>query len=181
MEQKLDENKVYDAVKAAFRNLHVLVREELKKHWKTMNRESRYAAGRALVFMAEVEKNPAAYFSRVGTEKDWVSRAKQFATQRGVDDIADAFYIVQDPKGVVWNHAMAALRGDLAGEYYRFCADVQDWEYKRTSKIPHVRALTEKSVDEIMKKSKKFQKKADLQKANVVLKPFVYVTQQFQR
>ncbi len=172
---------IYVAVGSGFMNLKKLARAGLQKRWKTLTREQKFAAGRALVFMDDLAADPAKYFSRANTQDAWRFRAEYFAGQKNLDDIADAYYIVEDPQGIVANKAAAAMRGELGHEFYRFCNAVQHWEYDRTSNKDCYRMGAPKFAAEIVKKSKQYQTLVDIQNTNPLIRPIKQLVYNFQR
>lgn len=181
MSCRYTEKDIYVAAGAGFLNLKKLARADLKKRWKALTREQKFAAGRALVFMDEVAANPAKYFSRANTQDAWRFRAEYFASQKSLDDIADAYYIVEDPQGIVANKASAAVHGELGHEFYRFCNAVQHWEYDRTSNKDVYRAGAPKFAMDIVERSKRYQDLVAISQANPLLRPIKQLVYNFQR
>ena len=180
MQRKYKEQDVYVAIKSGFANLKMLARDELKKRWRTMAFADRCAAARALKFMDAVAANPEKYFSRAHTQDAWRFRAEYFASDKNLDDMADAYYLVEDPQGIVCNRVAAAMHGTLAQEYRRFCNAVQQWEYDRTSNKPAFRKGAPGFAREIVEKSGRYQALADINRANVFVRPFKQIIYQFQ-
>lgn len=180
MQHEYNEQCIYNAVRTGFANLKKLARMDVMKRWRAMDKSDRYAATRALVFMDGVAENPRLYFARVHTQNAWRFRAECFASQKQLDDIAEAYYIVEDPQGIVWNRARGAMRGELGQEFYRFCNAVQQWEYDRTSNRPVYRANAPKYAEEIVKKSKQYQTMVDINSANCLMRPIKQLLYQIQ-
>ena len=174
------EQDVYAAIKSGFADLKVLARVDLKKRWKSMDGKQRFAAGRALVYMDGVIKNPAKYFSRASTQSDWVWRAETYANEKNLDDVADAYYIVQNPQSIVLNAAHGALSGGIYAEFYRFCNSVQQWEYDRTSNKVQFSAQAYKFAEDIIKRAERYKAMVAISRANPLIRPvkqFVYQIQ----
>lgn len=181
MSCRYTEKDIYVAAGSGFANLKKLARADLKKRWKTLSREQKFAAGRALVFMDDVATKPAKYFSRANTQDAWRFRAEYFAGQKNLDDIADAYYIVENPQGIVSNKAAAAMQGELGHEFYRFCNAVQNWEYDRTSNKDIYRATAPKFANEIVEMSKRYQELVAISQTNPLLRPIKQLLHNFQR
>ena len=180
MQHEYTEQYIYNAVRTGFANLKKLARLDLMRRWRTMDKSDQYAAARALVFMGGVADNPAQHFAREHTQDAWRFRAEHFAGQAQLDDIAEAYYIVEDPQGIVWNRARYAMRGELSREYYYFCNAVQQWEYDRTSNKPVYRANAPKYAEDIVKKSKQYQTLVDINKSNCLVRPIKQFLYQIQ-
>ena len=81
MKKEYTEAEIYAAIKSGFENLRLLAREDLKKRWKVMEVSQKYDAGRSLVVMGDVAKNPENYFSRAKTQEAWIGRAEAYANE----------------------------------------------------------------------------------------------------
>ena len=166
------EQEVRSAIKVGLKSLAGLARVRLKTRWKAMNLKERCDAARSLVFMEQVAKNPDAYFSRESTEKAWIERALEYAHLNDLKDVNSAYYIVQDPTGIVWNKAMGVFFDGNGAEYYRFCRAVQQWMYDGHS---------DTYSKEIVENAKKYKSKLAIESANCFARPFVEYAQLFQK
>ncbi|MBQ8294738.1 MAG: hypothetical protein IJX89_05130 [Alphaproteobacteria bacterium] len=174
MQNKYKETDIYNAIKSGFANLRILARADIKRRWKTLSREEKYAAARSLVYIGGVANNPAKFFAPENTARDWYVRAETFAREKSLDgkDVASAFYIVQDPKGIVYNAAGNAIWGELNIELFNFCAAVQGWEYDRISNREFIRDGADRFAANILDMSKRFASLVSIQRANPILRPF---------
>ena len=170
MKKEYTEAEVYEAIKSGFSNLNFLVRKDLKKRWRGLEVSQKYNAGRSLVVMRDVAKNPENYFSRAKTQEAWVGRAEKYMFEHDWDSTEMAYYIVQSPQNIVMGNVSNAMRGNLYGEYARFCDDVQQWEYDRTSPKGAYRCLAEVSAEKIVGNAKEYKKQVDAELANPVKK-----------
>ena len=159
-------------IKEGFGTLAALARVRLKKRWKSMDLEHRCAAARALVYMEQVAKNPDNYFSRSMTEKAWRERARKYAESKKMADIRGAYYIVQDPTGIVWYSAMPAFFDGNGVEYYSFSKDVQQWMYD---------GFSDTYAAKIAKEVKEYKKMLASESASCIARPFVEMRQAFQK
>lgn len=178
--QKIDEQEVYSAIKAGFSDFKTLAKVNLAKDWANMPNKKRCEMARKLVYMGQVAKTPEKYFSRNETEKDWLIRANNWAQEHDVN-ARYAFYIVQDPKGIVCNNLTGLLNADLWCYFYRFCADVQNWEYGRTRNDGMADFMYVQESDKVLKTVKDLKKKVELAKTNPLLRPFKSLYFEFQR
>ena len=178
MKKEYTEAEVYVAIKSGFTNLKILAKQDLKKRWKKMETADKYDAGRGLVYMGDVAMQPEKHFSRAQTQDAWIDRAEAFAFRNSLESVEYAYYIVPAPQHIVTDATRAAMRGELYGEYARFCDSVQSWEYDRTSPKGAYRCLAEKSANEIVRQSKKYQKLVDVELANPVKKFFMVCLKQ---
>ncbi len=157
---KQNEVVIYSSIQGAFSEFYNLARMGLKKRWKSLKREEKFAAARSLVFMRDVATNPAKYFSRANTGAAWVKRANDFATEHRFSpaNMHHAYYIVLAPKDIVIDKAQAAwiYNADIAKMFYRFCSMVQDWEYKRTSDENKEFCMANKVAEDIVMASKRY-------------------------
>ena len=128
-------SEVYDLIKSGFRGLRYVMREDLKKHWKQMTKQEQYTAARSLALLNHIAKKPEKYFARKYTQAAWNMRAKEYANQAGLRECLGAFYIVQDPVGIVYYDVSNGLCKYVSclRTLYNFSREVQDWEYSRTS------------------------------------------------
>lgn len=169
--KKYTEAEVYVAMKEFFSSLQVLVRADLRQRWKRLGRQERYAAGRSLVFLNQVIKSPEVFFSRKDTEADWQARAYEWASEKKTDMTA-AYYVVQDPAGVVAGAVEKATQHhDLWRNLYKFCHFAQRWEYERTSSKPGQRQMSEEAARRIVQMAKQFKTQANVCQSNPLVRP----------
>ena len=147
---------IYSSIQGAFVEFYNIARLGLKKRWKSLTQKERVAAARSLVFMRELATNPAKYFSRANTGADWAKRAYDYAQAHGIKDVYHAYYIVPAPTDVVYEKAGAAwiCNPESYKVFYRFCLDVQNWEYGRTSEQNSERYLADVLSESIVKTAK---------------------------
>ncbi len=140
-----------------------LAKYSLKSRWKKMDLHERCDAARGLVVMDIVAKEPDC-FSKEKTERSWIASAKEYAKKHNFapEDFMCALYFVQDPKGIVWNQAMPAMRYPLVQQYYHFLDFVQNYEYAKTN------WQKERYAQDIEKDSKRIN-----DRVNVIESPFV--------
>ena len=155
-----------------FDSLTGLARARLKTRWKKMSFKEKCAAARALVYMQQVAKNPDAYFSRKATEDAWRQRAIEYAKDKKIAYLCDAYYIVQDPTGVVWDNASSAFFDGNGADYYNFCKSVQQWMYDTRSNI---------YATQIVEGANEYKKEYEIKSANCFVRPIVAFVQNFQR
>ena len=60
----MKETEVSNAIKNGFLYFRLLARADLERNWKNMSLQQRWAAGRALVYIGRLAKNPRMYLSR---------------------------------------------------------------------------------------------------------------------
>ncbi|MBO5704601.1 MAG: hypothetical protein J6R99_01130 [Alphaproteobacteria bacterium] len=166
------EQEVRESVKVGFDSLTGLARARLKTRWKKMSLKEKCAAARALVYMQQVAKNPDAYFSRKATEDAWHQRAVEYAKDKKIAYLRDAYYIVQDPTGVVCDNASSAFFDANGRNYYNFCKSVQQWMYDMRSNI---------YATQIVEDANKYKKEYEIKSANCFMRPIVAFGQSFQR
>ena len=108
----------------------ILAKHYLKKRWKNLSLADKTKSARSLVVMDIVAKEPDC-FSRANTEATWKMRAAEYAKKHNFkpDEYFNAFYIVEDPKGIVWNQARFAMEYPLDSQYYSFLSNIQNYEY----------------------------------------------------
>ena len=166
------EQEVREAIKVGLKSLTDLARVRLKTRWKNMELKERCDAARSLVYMEQVAKNPDAHFSRESTEKAWIERAREYAQQKKLHDLSSAYYIVQDPTGIVWYKAIPAFFDGNGRDYYNFCKSVQQWMYDGHS---------DTYATEIVENAKKYKSELAVESANCFARPFVGYAQLFQK
>ena len=139
--------KMYSIISTAFGDLKSLARKELEKKWKKMASSERCAAGRALVCINDVEKNPAKHFSRDCTEAMWNARALEYAQKYSMKETWMALYFVSTPAMVAYyGMENAFTKPETRLSCLRLCEAIKDWEYHRTAK----RCAYEQDVDKIL-------------------------------
>jgi hypothetical protein len=166
------EQEVREAIKVGLKSLTDLARVRIKSIWKNMDLQKRCDAARSLVFMEQVAKNPDLYFSREATESAWNQRAMEYAQQNKLHDLSSAYYIVQDPTGIVWNKATGVFFDGNGAEYYRFCRAVQQWMYDGHS---------DTYATEIVENANKYKSELAVESANCFARPFVEYARLFQK
>lgn len=127
----IDTNEVKSKIESGLMAYYQLARKDIKGRWKKFDRAEKYAVARALVKMHEVAKNYEKYFSRENTESAWRARAAEYAEKHDIKPARDAFYIVQDPCGLVFKDTKSACFYPVAQGYYCFLNDVQRYEYDK--------------------------------------------------
>ena len=182
MTRDYKEQEVVQAIQEALVSLKVLVRADVKKYWRSLSREEQFAAGRGLAFIDGVAKEPAKYFSRAKTELAWKQRANSFAQAKGLERVADAFYIVQSPKDLAMSGMADALKTfDLRKEAYRLFDAIQNWEYNRTSSDASLRYIASRDADAIVAAAKRLSDQVKIVQSHPVLKPFRQVVHGFRQ
>ena len=182
MTREVEEAKVLSAIQTALDSMKVLLRADVKKHWKTLDRRQQFAAGRALASFDGIRADYAKHFSRAMTEKAWQGRANAFAGEKKLNRVEDAYYIVADPKGVAMQNLSACLvSADMGKQVYRLFDAIQNWEYSRTSKDKGAQYLAPRDAATIMEMARDLSARAKIVQAHPVVKPFrqvVYGLQQ---
>ena len=102
---------------------------ELRRRWDSLDVEKKKDAGRSLVSMETVAKDPKKYLSRENTEEAWFARAEEYAKEKDLPEVWYAFYIVQSPALLVLHSAEKALRQPLWSQYFTFLETIQQYEY----------------------------------------------------
>ena len=100
---------IYAQIKITLFNFYYLIRADLKKRWKTMPHIYRRESITALRFLEDAFKNPAKYFSRAETDCAWRTRAINYANKQGLENIVDAFYIIESPKDIFMKSVKDAI------------------------------------------------------------------------
>ena len=178
--QEITEQEVYAAIKSGILGFRALAKINLAKDWANMPHKKRCEMARKLVYMGQVAKTPEKYFSREETEEEWLGRANNWAKEHNVE-ARYAFFIIQDPKGIVCNNLRGLLNADLWCRFYRFCADVQNWEYGRTRNDNMADFAYAQESGRVLKTVKELKKKVELAKTNPLLRPFKSLYLEFQR
>lgn len=149
-----------------------LARVRLKTCWEKMSLSDKCAAARSLVYMEQVAKNPKLYFSRENTEAAWHQRALDYAQQKKLHDLSGAYYIVQDPTGIVWHNARYSFFNGNGADYYNFCKSVQQWMYDNNSQT---------YATQIVDNATKYQNMLATESASCFMRPFVKMKQAFRQ
>ncbi len=128
--------KVYATFRRAVRKFIECARTDLRRGGKfaKMSQTQRAAMGRAMAKLQEVMDCPRKFFSPDFTEEAWRARAKQYAAEKKLNNVADAYYFVQSPATIVWHMAHdLQVSAELNNEFFRLCDDFMQWEYRRES------------------------------------------------
>lgn len=168
---RYSEKNMNDVVKQGLVAFYVLARANVMQRWKKLSYKEKRDAVQALAFMNEVQQNPAKYFSREQTYNDWVVRAQGYARENNLKNEMYAYYIVQTPYTIVTNQAIPAVVGDLYRDYYRFCHNVLQWEYDRTSSHESFRFGAPGFADRVIDQSAEMVKRAEIENSNCFVKP----------
>lgn len=177
------EQQVRESIKTALNDLRLLMREDVKLVWKKLNKQDQYKMARSLAALNHVAKNPELYFSREHTEQAWFARAREYAAQTGLQDWYDAFYIVQDPTGQVYDTVSNGLfpRVMWLNELYNFGHMIQNWEYKHTSESIFDVCTADVYAKDIMLCAQKYKRLADEKKVNPVKRKVMELCRSFSR
>lgn len=177
----ISEDKVYDSIKKGLAAFRILSKEAHRNaSWKQLTKSQRANAARAWIYMDKVAQKPELYFSRDATYEAWLKRATRLA-ELSHCDVKSAFYIVPDPKSVVWQESQSAFidRAALGKEFYQFCSLIQDWEYGRVSSVAK-KWEAEQLAKDIVEESEKYSEIANVFKSKPGLrnlKRFAYSLQ----
>lgn len=172
MNKKYSDKEVRNAIMGGFKALTDLARVRVKAEWKNMKLQEQCAAARSFVFMEQVAKNPDAYFSRSATEAAWRKRALDYAKLKKLHDLKSAYYIVQDPTGIVLNNIKYVFFDGNGAVYNRFCNAVQQWMYDEHS---------DTYAKEIIDMAKLAKNKLEYESAKCVVRPFILMKQGLQK
>ncbi len=174
--KRYSEEKVYEAIKTGLNGLKVLMKDSIRRRGglSNLSNTQKYNAGRALVFAGDVAKNPQKYFSRATTQADWVARAQEFAREKNLENVSDAYYIVHGPGEIVSGKmdVLPSVPVWLRNQYYLFCKLIVDWEYNRTSPREMHRFTAEMDADEIYEKMECIARDAKACQASPVARLF---------
>lgn len=183
MQKEISDTQVYDAIKSGFACFRILAKQSLAQRWGKMPKKSRYAAGRALVYINGVAQNPEVYFSRAHTLDAWRIRADKWTQDNNVKETAFAYYIVQSPMDLVMNATDGALyeNYELRRAYNDFCKSVQNWEYDRTSRNDGFCMQSYKFANDIVARARQLQAKVDIGRSNPLMRPLKRLAYSFQR
>ncbi len=157
---------VRGVIATAFADLHDIFKKEIQAQYKNLNTRQRANAGRVLVLLSAVAKNPAKYFSREETEGSWFTRAVEYAGKHGVDDLKHAYYFVPSPDMLVTQPIQSWVGSDINIPYpvwrilWDLCKFAKDWEYE-----PH---YPEARARDIVDLAKKIHMPAEIIRANPV-------------
>ncbi len=125
----MKETEVSNAIKNGFLYFRLLARADLERNWKNMSLQQRWAAGRALVYIGRLAKNPRMYLSRKIVVDNFLEDIKKNVKHVDLDQKlrkASVYY----PADVVRNDTKAAFifNNELGREFYKFCETVEYWE-----------------------------------------------------
>ena len=172
---------IYAQLKIALFNYYYLARADLKKRWKSLSKVERREAVGGLRYLEDAFKNPAKYFSRAQTQSSWNNRAVQYAADKKLQNLGDAFYIVHGPKEkFIENVKQAIYSHDLYSALYQLAGNAQNWEYDRTSVHDYLRHQADKFSDEIVKAAKNTQQIVDIMESNPVVRPLKQIVYNLQ-
>ncbi len=178
---KMTSDWVYNDIKKALFNYYVLVRSDLKKHWKSLPKTARRDAGVALRYLEGVFNNPKKYFSRADTQGDWNNRAVEYAKENGIGPV-DAFYIVHGPREQFAETVKnACYSSELYHDLYKLAGLIQNWEYDRTSNRASFRDNAQRFADEIKKTAQRTQQVVDIMDSNPLVRPLKQLAYNFQK
>lgn len=173
MSKEYTQQEIYDAIVMGLSDYLDLARIGLRSHWNSLSQSEKWAAGRALAALSDVKKAPQTYFSRETTWNDWQSRAEKYKAEKKLPSLGYAYYIVQDPTGIVSTKVAPAFanNNELYNKFYRFCHLIQKWEYARTS-----RSRTESGVavlysHDIMSAVNQVHTVVNIKKSNPIIRP----------
>ena len=134
---QFQEQNMYKTISNALGNFKTAAKMDLRYNWRDLSWAERCAAARALVFMDEVAKHPAHYFSRARTFLAWHNRAVEYIRQNSLPNnaVTRAYEKVPAPADLVWDKVDPAMiyNSTLSDAYYQLCVTIMDWEYNRTS------------------------------------------------
>ena len=172
---------IYAKLKIALFNYYYLVRSDLKRRWKSLSKVERRDAVAGLRYLEDVFKNPAKHFSRAQTQSSWNNRAVQYATEKGLPNVNDAFYIVHGPREeFIENVKHAVYSHDLYSALCQLASNAQNWEYDRTSVHDYLRYQADRFSDEIVKAAKRTQQIVDIMESNPVVRPLKQIVYNLQ-
>ena len=171
---------VYEQIRHMLFNSFILARADVVRLWGKMNYNQRREAAKALLVMEEVAKRPEIYFSREKTWAAWKQRADEYTKQHNIKDTGFAYYIVQDPKGIVCHAAAGAMTAKMNQVYYNACDLVQKWEYARTNPTESRAYEAMQYAQGIEKKNKELAARANVVQSNCVVRPLKQLVYNFQ-
>lgn len=163
---------VYEQIRQMLFNCLVLARADVVRLWGKMSYNQRREAIKALLVMENVAKQPEIYFSREKTWAAWKQRADEYTKQKNIKDTGFAYYIVQDPKGIVCHAAAGAMTAKMNQTYYNACDLVQKWEYARTNPTESRAYEAMQYAKGIEKKNKELAAMANVVQSNCFVRPF---------
>lgn len=181
--KEYEKQEVLNAINLGLTDYLEMARIGLRNRWKSLSVSEKWAAGRALVALSDIKKNPTKYFSRVATYDAWKQRADNYAKEKKLPSTTHAYYIVPDPTNVVWNNVAPAFIYNVehGKRFYRFCQTVQKWEYARTA-----HAFAEDGVAtlygyDIVNMAKSSHRYVDLKKTNPMIRPIKEMFRSFSK
>ena len=187
MTKKITEHEVRVAIDDGFKSLYELARLKVKGNWEKCDLSQKYNAGRGLVRMCDVAKNPSENFSRATTAAAWKQRVSDWAAKNDVpsEQAWNGYYIVQDPASVVMQKITPVFHvlkdGDMYCQIARFFSLVQKWEYGHTSQKAADRYAAQGVADALIMCSADLKKQLDIKKCNPILRPVKSFLYQIQR
>lgn len=180
MKQEYSFDQVYDATQRGFNALYVIIRNDVKRVWKQMNRTERYTVMRALVNLRRIGMTPDLYLGRACTEAAWVARAQKFAKERGLAEVRSAYYIVPNPASMTLAQVQDALGfyyadgKKLVGghwywhNYYNLATDFMRYDYSRADDNPYDNSpySTQRHAAGVMERAERLSDRAEEIKAH---------------
>ncbi len=132
----MNEYKVEDikrAIKSGLGNYQILFKNALKNsEFKKLSTSQRANAGRILVKLADVAKNPDMYFSYKNTKDAWTARMKECMLKSGFKRTGTAYMVADKPETAIQNQIRTLpdyVPWVLICEYNTFIEHVRKWEY----------------------------------------------------
>lgn len=125
----MDNKELQEQIKSGLMAYYLVAKHDLKKRWKSMDKQHKFASARSLTKMYEVAVNPEHHLSKADTEGAWRARAAEYAKEYNITPEWEAFYIVQDPIGLILGATQSAYIQPLASDYYHFLNSIQKYEY----------------------------------------------------
>ncbi len=169
--QANNNQQVIDSIKDALHAFYEVARGKTKGRFAKLPRMQRYQAARALNVLRDVADCPEKYFSRAATEADWAMRAQEYAGRKSVNPQWAAYYIVQNPAGVVTEKVDAAFIGEgvLCNRFAILCDQILHWYYDSTSKDPRDISRAAMAAKEIFEIGRDIRKQADIMREGQVM------------
>ena len=125
----MDNKELQEQIKSGLMAYYLVAKYDLKKRWKSMDKQHKFASARSLTKMWNVAVNPEHHLSKADTEGAWRARAAEYAKEYNITPEWEAFYIVQDPIGLILGATQSAYVQPLASDYYHFLNSIQKYEY----------------------------------------------------
>ncbi|MBQ8256061.1 MAG: hypothetical protein IJY99_03810 [Alphaproteobacteria bacterium] len=173
MPTEYTQQEVLNAMVVGLSDYLDLARIGLRGRWNSLSQSEKWAAGRALVALSDVKKAPQTYFSRATTWNDWQSRAEKYKAEKDLPSIGHAYYMVQDPTGIVWNQVASAFayNAEMGKKFYHFCRLIQKWEYARTSRSHAESGVAVLYGHDIVSAANHVHQVANIKKSNPIIRP----------